>query len=124
MPTPNNPFQQNPYGKTNVSLLDPSKPVFSSAPTTATLSGGTSVTTQNPLVLDTPKFKLEKTQAQKDFEARMKLNERMKLDQATTNESKLNWWQKRTKTQKGFIIGGSILAVGVIVFFIAKAIKK
>ena len=37
---------------------------------------------------------------------------------------KQTWWKSRTKTQKGLIIGGGVLAVGLTIFLIVRAQKK
>lgn len=37
---------------------------------------------------------------------------------------KQTWWKSRTKTQKGLIIGGGVLAVGLTILLIVRAQKK
>lgn len=41
-----------------------------------------------------------------------------------TKSKKPSWWQKRTKTQKNLIIGGSILIVGLVGYLIYKKVSK
>jgi hypothetical protein len=125
-----NPFSKNKFGTANTSLLDPSKPVFGSTPNVATF-GNTEVITNKPIVTQSPyalptgNFKIEKSQAQKDFESRMKLQERMKKDGIIdTTPEKMTWWKNRTKTQKALIVSGSTLVVLTTVYFIYKSVKK
>jgi hypothetical protein len=125
-----NPFSKNKFGTANTSLLDPSKPVFGSTPNVATF-GNTEVITNKPIVTQSPyalptgNFKIEKSQAQKDFESRMKLQERMKKDGIFNTETeKKTWWENRSKTQKALIVSGSALVVLTTVYFIYKSVKK
>jgi hypothetical protein len=53
----------------------------------------------------------------------------MKLKNAPTtvtenNPPKENWWTKKTKMQKGLIIGGGVATIGLISFLIYKAVKN
>jgi hypothetical protein len=125
-----NPYQKNPYGTTNTSLLDTSKPVFGSSPNVATFGNTEVITTkpivtQSPYALPTGNFKLEKSQAQKDFESRMKLQSRLKQDEALKNQTeKASWWKMRTKTQKALIVSGGALVVLLTGYFIYKSTKN
>ena len=128
-----NPYSKNKFGTTNTSLLDPSKPVFGSTPNVATFGLTEVITnkpivTQNSMALPTGTFKIEKSQAVKDFESRMRLQERLKKDEANKPELEKakakNWWEARTKTQKALIVSGSALVVLTTVYFIYKSTKK
>jgi len=114
MPSLDNPFQKNPFGNTNVSLVDTSKPIFGNTKT-VNIGDSTSVSTKNPLLIDTPKIKLQKNQAQKDFESRMKLNERI------NKESKEN--NKKTKIPTWAWVVGGVAVLSVIGLIIYKTKK-
>jgi hypothetical protein len=128
-----NPYLGNPYGKTNTSLLDPSKPMFSTRPSVAVF-GNTEVittnpiiTTNNPLSLPTKDFsKREKSQAQKDFESYLKLQANIKKDTTTDNSisEKPSWYSKKSKTQKLIFWSGVGVATLIVGYLIYKAVKK
>lgn len=131
-----NPYSKNKFGTTNTSLLDPSKPVFGSTPNVATF-GNTEVITNKPIIatnsmaLPTGNFKIEKSQAVKDFESAMRLQNRLVADAKKEEakmiaeaEAKKTWWEKRSKTQKALIVSGSALVVLTTVYFIYKSTKK
>lgn len=46
-----------------------------------------------------------------------------KADFKTSNE-KTSWWSKRTKTQKGLIIGGAVAVTGLTVWLIVRSVKR
>jgi hypothetical protein len=128
-----NPYQQNKFGTTNYSLLDPSKPAFGTTPNVATF-GSTEVVTNKPIIttnkmsLPTGNFKRELSQAEKDFKARMKVQSRIKQDEAIKPELEKaqakNWWEARTKKQKALIIGGTSIVVLLGAYMIYKTVKK
>lgn len=47
-----------------------------------------------------------------------------KKAEATKTAEKKSWWSSKTKTQKGLIIGGGVVVVGLLFFGISKAIKN
>ena len=130
-----NPFSKNKFGTTNTSLLNTGtvKETWGLSPNVATF-GNTEVITNKPIIatnsmaLPTGNFKIEKSQAVKDFESRMRLQERLKkdgvVDTDTTKTEKMTWWKNRTKTQKALIVSGSALVVLTTVVLIYKATKK
>jgi hypothetical protein len=46
-----------------------------------------------------------------------------KAEQQFEQTKKVSWWKSKTNTQKGLIIGGSILAISVAIYFIRKRRK-
>lgn len=115
---------------------------FGSRPNTATF-GTTEVITNKPIIttnksLDLPigNIKRNVSQAEKDFNARMRgLQPSTKYQpksEALPDETKFkdtdapkeSWWKQRTKTQKTLIIGGSAVGVLLLTFVIYKAVKK
>jgi hypothetical protein len=42
---------------------------------------------------------------------------------STILAEKPNWWKKRTQLEKNLLIGGSVLAIGVAIYFIRKRKK-
>lgn len=127
-----NPFSKNKFGTTNTSLLNTGtvKETWGLSPNVATFGNTEVITnkpivTQNSMALPTGNFKFEKSQAVKDFESRMKLQERLKKDGIYNTETeKKTWWENRSKTQKAFIVSGSALVVLTTVYFIYKSVKK
>ena len=73
-------------------------------------------------------FSRVKSQSEKDFDARMKLQKTLEekglggLQGDGTN--KTGWWATRTKVQKGLVIGGAVALVSIIGFFVVKKINK
>ena len=128
-----NPFKKNKFGTTRASLLNTGsvKETYGLSPNVATF-GNTEVITNKPIIatnsmaLPTRNFKIEKSQAVKDFESRMRLQERLKKDGVVTTEApeKISWWNRKTKTQKALIVSGSALVVLTTVVLIYKATKK
>ena len=94
--------------------------------------GETQVITNKPIVtsgLPTGNIKRTISQEELDFNARMKGLK--PLEKYSTSEkdnmkdeNKANWWSKKTKTQKGLIMGGGVIAIGLISFLIYKSVKK
>jgi len=130
------PPLDNPFAKTNA--YDKFKlPVtnFGATPSVAQF-GDTTVVTNKPIftnALPISNFKLPKSQAEIDFNSRMKFNkgyEDFKTKQladeknVVIDETKISWWSKKTKTQKGLLIGGGVVGIGLISFLIYKAVKR
>lgn len=127
-----NPFQQNAFGTTNTSLTTKGN-------INVAQFGDTKVETAKPIVtttygggkldLPTATFQTTKSQAQKDFETRQTVQKKLNDMSATMNTSdsemkKQGWWERKTKTQKGLIVGGAIVGVSLLSFLIYKAVKK
>jgi hypothetical protein len=137
MPTTlDNPFAKpSPYDKFALPVTN-----FGATPSVAQF-GDTKVVTNKPILtnaLPTNKFARTKSQAEIDFNSRMKFNKGLEdyrtkqivddkiVDDKTvvSEEPKTSWWSKKTKTQKGLIIGGGVVGIGLISFLIYKAVKK
>lgn len=131
MPLLDNPFAKpSPYDKFALPVTN-----FGATPSVAQF-GDTTVVTNKPILtnaLPTNKFARTKSQAELDFNSRMKFNKGLEdyrtkqiVDDKTvvTEEPKTNWWSKKTNTQKGLIIGGGVVGIGLISFLIYKAVKK
>jgi len=133
-----NPFSKNKFGTTNTSLLNTGtvKETWGLSPNVATFGNTEVITnkpiiTQNSMALPTGTFKIEKSQAVKDFESAMRLQNRLVADAKKEEakmlaeaEAKKTWWEKRSKTQKALIVSGSALVVLTTVYFIYKSTKK
>ena len=98
-------------------------------------SDQTTVISQQPIIrtnssLNLPlgNFNRVKSQAEKDFDARMKLQKTLEekglggLQGEGTN--KTGWWATRTKVQKGLVIGGAVVLISIIGFLVVKKINK
>lgn len=136
MPLPlDNPFlynrtfaNQNAYDKFKLPVTN-----FGLTPTVAQF-GDTKVVTNQPIFsygLPVSNFKLPKSQAEIDFNAQMRFKKGLEdykkkemLDDKNVVTDEINWWSKKTKTQKGFIIGGGVIGIGLISFLIYKAVKR
>lgn len=121
-----NPFQQNAFGTTNTSLTTKGN-------INVAQFGDTKVETAKPIVttsygggkldLPTSTFQSTKSQAQKDFETRQTVEKKLnKMSDSQTEQQ--GWWGRKTKTQKGLIVGGAIVGVSLLSFLIYKAVKK
>jgi len=132
MPTTlDNPFAKpSAYDKFKLPVTN-----FGATPSVAQF-GDTKVVTNKPILtnaLPTGNFARTKSQAEIDFNSRMKFNKGLEdyrtkqiVDDKTvvTEEPKTSWWSKKTKTQKGLIIGGGVVGIGLISFLIYKAVKR
>ena len=124
-----NPFAKtNPYDKFKLPVTN-----FGLTPTVAQF-GDTKVVTNQPIFsygLPVSNFKLPKSQAEIDFNAQMRLKKGLEdykkkemLDDKNVATDEINWWSKKTKTQKGLLIGGGVIGIGLISFLIYKAVKR
>jgi hypothetical protein len=124
MPTPfqptntknllSNPFAENKVGGS----------AFGTKPLGSTLSKDSTLTikTKDPIIMGKKPFSFtDKTPAQMEWESRKKLNENL-ITQKETQEK--GWWGKKTKKQKTLIIGGSVVALGLISYLLYKRYSK
>ena len=120
--TLDNPFSK-PSFETKYSL-----PIntFGSSNTNVATFGDTRVVTNNPILsnsLPINKIKRTKSQAELDFDSRMKLSQN--IPQIIKEEAKKdNWWNKKNKSQKSLIIGGGVVTISVLGYLIYKLLKK
>ena len=109
-----NPFTENKVGGSAFGT----KPLGSSLNQNSTLT----IKTKDPIIMAKKPFSFtDKTPAQMQWESRKKLNENL-ITQKENQEK--GWWAKKTKNQKTMIIGGSVLALGVISYFLYKRYSK
>lgn len=81
---------------------------------------GIVVKTKDPIITSNKPFTFTNP-SQSNWDARKKLNENLLK---TKEEVEKSWWQKRTKTQKHLIVGGSILVVAILGYLIYKKVSK
>jgi len=109
-----NPFTENKVGGSSFGT----KPVGSSLGQDSTLT----IKTKDPIITAKKPFSFtDKTPAQMEWESRKKLNENL-ITQKETQEK--GWWSKKTKKQKTLIIGGSVVALGLISYLLFKRYLK
>jgi len=98
---------------------------FGSGNTNVATFGDTRVITNNPILsnsLPINKIQRTKSQAELDFDARMKLSKQ--IPDTIKEEKKDNWWNKKTKNQKKLVIAGGVLSISIIGYLIYKSFKK
>lgn len=109
-----NPFTENKVGGSAFGT----KPVGSSLTQDSTLT----IKTKDPIITAKKPFSFtDKTPAQMEWESRKKLNENL-ITQKENQEK--GWWGKKTKKQKTLIIGGSVVALGLISYLLYKRYSK
>jgi hypothetical protein len=109
-----NPFTENKVGGSAFGT----KPLGSSLNQNSTLT----IKTKDPIITAKKPFSFtDKTPAQMEWESRKKLNENLIIQKE--NQEK-GWWSKKTKKQKTMIIGGSVLALGLISYLLYKRYSK
>jgi hypothetical protein len=124
MPTPfqstniknllSNPFTENKVGGSAFGT----KPLGSSLNQNSTLT----IKTKEPIIMGKKPFSFtDKTPAQMQWESRKKLNENLITQKENQEKS---WWAKKTKTQKTLIIGGGVVALGLISYLLYKKYSK
>lgn len=125
-----NPYAAKPNALgLNIPTLNVSNTNFQpSSDQTTVISQQPILRTNSSLNLPTGNFTRVKSQAEKDFDARMKLQKTFEekglggLQGDGTN--KTGWWATRTKVQKGLVIGGAVAVVSIIGFFVVKKLNK
>lgn len=61
---------------------------------------------------------------QSDLKAQQEATKKAEEEKLLKENSSVSWWNKRTKVQKGLVIGGGLVLLGVSTFLIYKLITK
>jgi len=112
-----NPFTENKVGGN----------AFNTKPLGSTLMQDSPLTikTKDPIyTTKTPFSFTNKSPSQMQWEARKRLNENLIVQKTEAENVKQNWWSKKSKKQKTMIIGGSVVALGLISYLLYKRYSK